>query len=183
MTSLPADLGGGATLRRFTLDDLPVLWDAVEADRARLGRWMPWVAGARTIEDEGAWLADVVGRDSLEGCGVFVGDALVASVGLTWDPFRIAGEIGYWNRAAVEGRGHVTRAVAALLDEAFDHVGLHRVYVRAGVRNLRSRAIPERLGFVEEGVLRGEGRGSDGFYDLVVYGLLEDEWRARRAGD
>jgi RimJ/RimL family protein N-acetyltransferase len=40
--------------------------------------------------------------------------------------------------------------------------------------------VPERLGFQEEAVLREEGRGSKGFYDLVVYGMLEDEWRARR---
>ncbi len=51
--------------------------------------------------------------------------------------------------------------------------------IRAGVENERSRAIPERLGFTEEGVARGEGRGSQGFYDLVVYGLLEDEWPTR----
>jgi ribosomal-protein-serine acetyltransferase len=51
--------------------------------------------------------------------------------------------------------------------------------IRAGVDNARSRAIPERLGFTQEGVLREEGRGVEGFHDLVVYGLLEDEWRAR----
>ena len=50
------------------------------------------------------------------------------------------------------------------------------IVIRAGVENTRSRAIPERLGFTKEGVARGEGRGTPGFYDLVVYGLLEDEW-------
>jgi ribosomal-protein-serine acetyltransferase len=183
VTSLPAELGDGATLRRFTSDDLGVIWSAIEADRERFGRWMPWVEVTRTIEDERRWLASVTAEDSLEGCGVFLGGDLAGSVALMVDPFRVTGEIGYWVRSTHEGRGLVTRAVVALIDEAFDHVGVHRVCIRAGVRNLRSRAIPERLGFVQEGVLRGEGRGSDGFYDLVVYGLLEDEWRARRAGN
>jgi ribosomal-protein-serine acetyltransferase len=66
--------------------------------------------------------------------------------------------------------------VQALIDVGFTELGLHRIEIRAGVENVRSRAIPERLGFTREGVLRGEGRGSGGFYDLVVYGLLEDEW-------
>jgi ribosomal-protein-serine acetyltransferase len=63
-----------------------------------------------------------------------------------------------------------------LIEHGFGVVGLHRISIRAGVENARSRAIPERLGFTREGVLRGEGRGSGGFYDLIVYGLLEEEW-------
>ena len=60
--------------------------------------------------------------------------------------------------------------------------GLTWIAIRAGVDNARSRAIPARLGFREEGVLRGEGKGSGGYYDLVVYGLLEDEWRGSAGG-
>ena len=64
---------------------------------------------------------------------------------------------------------------------AFDELGFHRVFIRAAPGNVRSRAVPERLGFVEEAVLREEARGAvaRGFHDLVVYGMLEDEWRAR----
>ena len=66
-----------------------------------------------------------------------------------------------------------------MVDLAFRERGVHRVVIRAGVGNVRSRAIPERLGFTLEGVARGEGKGVGGFYDLAVYGILEDEWRAR----
>ena len=52
--------------------------------------------------------------------------------------------------------------------------------IRAGVGNVRSRAVPERLGYVEESVERGGGRGLGGFYDIVVYSMLADEWRARQ---
>ncbi|MFM7718756.1 MAG: GNAT family N-acetyltransferase [Actinomycetota bacterium] len=182
MSPLPADLGGGATLRRLATDDAGAVFDAVDAERARLGPWFPWVGGTRSVSDEAAWIASArANPESLDGLGAFVGDELAGGLGLTWEPFRVTGEIGYWLRGAYEGRGIVTASCRVLLDEAFDRLGLHRVCIRAGVANVRSRAVAERLGFVEEGVLRGEGSGTGGYYDLVVYGMLEDEWRARRA--
>jgi RimJ/RimL family protein N-acetyltransferase len=57
--------------------------------------------------------------------------------------------------------------------------GVHRVVIDAASANLRSRRIPERLGFTREGVLREAGRGPCGYQDLVVYGLLDREWRRR----
>lgn len=177
MSPLPVELGDGAILRRYTMDDLDDLFALVDAERERIGEWMPWVEATRTVEDEGVWLERVVAdENSLEGSGIWVGDAFAGGAGLSWDPFGIGGEIGYWIAAAHEGRGFVTRACAALIDIAFREIGLHRVTIRAGVENARSRAIPERLGFTREGIHRGEGRGSFGFHDLAVYGLLEDEW-------
>lgn len=180
MTDLPAALPGGAVLRRFTIDDAAALFAVVDADRTRLGTWFPWVALTRSSRDEEAWIRRLrMDPDERDGLGIFVGDAVVGGAGLTVDPFRIDGEIGYWVRPDHEGRGLVTEAVRVLLREGFERLGLHRITIRAGVGNARSRAIPERLGFREEGVLRGAGKGTDGFYDLVVYGLLEDEWRSR----
>ncbi len=116
----------------------------------------------------------------LEGCGIFVDDELAGGVGLTWDGYGIAGEIGYWTRAPFEGRGLITRAALEFTRLAFEHVGLNRVVIRAGVRNTRSRVVPQRLGYVEESVERGGGRGLGGYYDIVVYSMLAEEWRARR---
>jgi len=177
VSPLPADLGEGAIVRRLTMDDLPEVWATVDASRDRLEPWMPWIDGTRTIEDQRQWLESVV-RDevSLDGCGIFVDGRYAGGVGLRWDPFGIKGEIGYWISAELEGRGLVTRAVRVLLDIGFREIGLHRIEIRAGVDNVRSRAIPERLGFTREGVERGRERGSNGFYDTVAYSILEDEW-------
>ncbi len=117
----------------------------------------------------------------LEGCGIFVAGELAGGVGLSWDPYAIAGEIGYWTRAQFEGRGLITRSSRELTRLAFEHVGLNRVVIRAGVENVRSRAVPERLGYTQEGIERGSGRGLGGFYDIVVYAMLADDWRARAA--
>ena len=177
MSPFPVDLGDGVVLRRYTMDDLGALWEAVEEERERIGAWMPWVESATTMDHERGWLETVVGEDSgLGGGSLWVGEEFAGGAGLFSDAFGISGDIGYWIRSPYEGRGHVTRACRALIDIAFGELGLHRVVIRAGVENGRSRAIPERLGFTREGVLREEGRGNRGFYDLVAYGLLEHEW-------
>lgn len=57
-------------------------------------------------------------------------------------------EIGYWLHHAHTGRGIATRAAAALTDEAF-RIGAQRVEIVHDTANVRSRAVPERLGFTE----------------------------------
>ncbi|HEY7660920.1 MAG TPA: GNAT family protein [Actinomycetota bacterium] len=177
MSPLPVDLGDGGLLRRLTMSDLEEIWALVETERDRLGVWMPWIESTRTIDDQRRWLAGVV-NDSrqLDGLGIFVDGRYAGGVGLTFDPFSIVGEIGYWIAQPYEGRGYVSRSCRAMIDIAFGELGVHRIVIRAGRDNARSRAIPERLGFTREGIARGEGRGTAGFYDLVVYAILEDEW-------
>jgi ribosomal-protein-serine acetyltransferase len=177
VSRLPADLGDGASLRRLEMADLEDVWATVDASRARLEPWMPWIDATRSIDDQRAWLETVVNDPgTLDGGGLFVDGRYVGGAGLSWDPFRVKGEIGYWIAGEFEGRGIVTRATRVLVDIGFREVGLHRIEIHAGVDNTRSRAIPERLGFTSEGIQRESGRGSFGFHDQVVYSMLEDEW-------
>jgi ribosomal-protein-serine acetyltransferase len=179
VSPLPVDLGDGVVLRHYEMSDLDALWEAIEVERARLGEWMPFVRDAKTIEDERRWLETVTPEPRGPGGGsLWHGGDLIGGAGLFPDSFGIVGEIGYWIRADHEGRGHITRACRALIDIGFGELGLHRIVIRGGTDNARSRAVPERLGFTYEGIAREEGRGSGGFYDLAVYGLLDREWRA-----
>jgi ribosomal-protein-serine acetyltransferase len=176
---LPIDLGDGALVRRYTMDDLDPIWAVASGERERLGEWMPWVEGTTSIDVQRVWLTKVVNEpEGLEGCGIFVDDEFAGGVGLSWDPYGIAGEIGYWTRAEFEGRGLVTRSAREFTRLGFEHVGLNRVVIRPGVENRRSRAVPERLGYRQESIERGGGRGLGGYYDIVVYAMLADEWRA-----
>src|SRR5207253_8509971 len=45
VSPLPIDLGDGVMLRRYAMDDLDVLWEAVERDHERIAKWMPWAIG------------------------------------------------------------------------------------------------------------------------------------------
>jgi ribosomal-protein-serine acetyltransferase len=86
-------------------------------------------------------------------------------------------ELGYWIGVAFEGKGLVTKACQALIDHAFKELGLNRMVISCARGNQRSRAIPERLGFTQEGVLRQSEWLQDHFTDMVVYGMLASEWR------
>jgi ribosomal-protein-serine acetyltransferase len=74
----------------------------------------------------------------------------------------------------------MTRAVSTLIGHAFGAWGLHRVEIRSAVGNDRSRALCERLGLVQEGVLREAEAFTDRYHDLVVYSVLAHEWAQRQ---
>jgi ribosomal-protein-serine acetyltransferase len=167
-----------ASIRTYTPDDAEELFALVEANRDRLEAWMPWAERTRSPADTRDFIERSLASDHLEANGIWVEGRTVGTIGLTIDHLVNAGELGYWIDAGHEGRGLVTKASRAFLDHAFGVLKLHRVALRAGVENRRSRAVAERLGFREEGVIRdGDRVGGGRYIDMVVYGLLEHEWR------
>lgn len=78
----------------------------------------------------------------------------------------------------VRGGGVGPAVVRAVLREAFDGLGLHRVGGRVYERNPAGRACYARAGLTEEGVLRDAGRFDGRFHNLVIMSVLEHEWRA-----
>lgn len=90
-----------------------------------------------------------------------------------------AGEVGYIFDPRFAGRGFATEAVAALLALGFDGLGLHRMSARIDERNTASARVVERLGFRQEARLVDSEWFKDEWSTLLIFGLLEDEWRAR----
>jgi len=85
-------------------------------------------------------------------------------------------EIGYWLAKDCTGKGLMTRTVAKLLEYGFDELKLNRIVVKCVPENLKSRRIPEKLGFTQEGIERESGWLHDRFVDHVVYSILASEW-------
>ncbi|MNW65626.1 putative ribosomal N-acetyltransferase YdaF [compost metagenome] len=86
-------------------------------------------------------------------------------------------EIGYWLSKDYEGLGLVTKACSLLINHAFEELKLHKVEICMASSNYRSRSIPERLDFKEEGTIRSYEYLNGTYLDRVTYGLLEEEWR------
>jgi ribosomal-protein-serine acetyltransferase len=93
-----------------------------------------------------------------------------------WGVEGFSAETGYWLGATFLGKGLITRGVEALINYAFFEIGQNRLEIRAGARNLKSCAIPERLVFTMEGVLRREVWLRDWLLDMTLYALLERDW-------
>lgn len=70
----------------------------------------------------------------------------------------------------------MTAAVRLLVDHALSLWRLNRVEIRVAAENRRSRAISERLGFRQEGMLR-QAELIDGRYlASIVYSMLAADW-------
>jgi ribosomal-protein-serine acetyltransferase len=170
-------------LRQLDESDAGELYALIDANRLHLARWMPFVGQTRAVADSLAFIRTA--RRQLEEhrgtqFGVLVGENLVGVAGfhrIDWASRSTS--IGYWLAEDAQGAGTMTLATATLVDQAFDTWELDRVEIRAGVENVRSRAIPARLGFREEGVLPAAERIGERVIDHVVYSISAGEWRYR----
>ena len=161
------------------------MFAAVDRNRQHLRRWLPWVDRSHSPEDIGIFLEHSLAafaRGEELHAGIWIRGQLAGSVGHhKIDAPNRSTSIGYWLDAAAEGKGVMTRCCRALLQHLFVERGLHRVEIRCATGNTRSCAIPARLGFAREGVLREAEWVNDRFYDLVVWSLLEQDYFAAAA--
>ncbi len=167
-------------LRSFEIQDAEELYALVDTNREHLYRWMGWVDTTASVEQMRAFIRHSQARQAQENgfnAGIFHRDRLVGVIGFHYvDHEDRKTEIGYWLAASMQGKGLMTRACRAMVDYAFRELGLNRVEIQVAIDNLRSRAIPERLGFTQEGILRDDVWLRDRFVDHVVYGMLAREW-------
>jgi len=178
------NLSANHALRLFEENDAESLYAVIDANRVHLSKWLPWAEhqtlegtrafirkGRKQIADSDGFQAAILERHRIIGsAGFHRVDWLHRSTG-----------IGYWLAADAQRQGTMTLAVSALLDFAFEAWQLNRVEIRVAVENRRSRAIPDRLGFREEGTLRQAEFVGGRYLDHVVYSMLAEEWGSRTA--
>ncbi len=159
------------------------LYQLVEENREHLREWMSWVDSMtspyqfETIIP--VWLTQFAENSGLN-VGILYKEELVGSIGLHQiDWYNSMASIGYYLARKAEGHGIITRSVHALLNYTFFQLGINRIEIRCGVKNKKSRAIPERLGFVKEGTLRDGEQLNGHFHDLTVYSMLARDWKSR----
>ena len=66
--------------------------------------------------------------------------------------------------------------MSALIDHLFSEGRYRRLYAEIDSENLASVGLVERLGFTREGCLRQHETTHNGLCDMLIYGLLRDEW-------
>ncbi len=163
--------------------DAPLLADAVAESLDHLRPWMPWA------RFEPQPLETRVQRLRVRRAG-FDTDQEYAYAILTPDEREVVGgiglhrgvgegalELGYWIHVRHAGRGYATEATAALTRAAFEINGVERMEIRCDPGNERSAAIPRKLGYTQDGMLRANVPGVDGrMRDTLVWSLLRAEY-------
>ena len=162
------------------------IYALVLRNKEHLQRWMPWAEAEISLDGIREYLKSSLAQFANgEGCqwGIWYQGKLAGAIGynnLNWANYKV--EIGYWLDAALQGKGLVTKACSTLVTYAFDEYGLNKVEIHCGVANKRSRAIPERLGFTQEGIIRQTEKFRDHYADQVFYGMLASEWKVLHKG-
>lgn len=164
-------------LRELTLDEVQPIFDTLTGGRAYFAEWLPFVEYTQEPEDTRAFVESAMqgGWENLT-CAVYYRNEFVGLIGLKdTDTVNDRTEIGYWLAESCQHKGIMTRACKALIDYAFDVLGMNRIQIKVATENGKSRRVAERLGFQLEGVEREGELHARGYVDLALYSLLKAE--------
>ncbi|MGE8080246.1 GNAT family N-acetyltransferase [Peribacillus loiseleuriae] len=172
------------SLKLMELRDGERVFELTNHSREYLKEWLPWLNTTTKLEDTLEFikiaLKDFAENKSLNTVILFKGK-IVGVAGynsINWS--NKTAYIGYWLGEDYQGNGIMTKVAKTLTDYAFSELNLNKVEIRAAVGNKKSRSIPERLNFVNEGSIRQAEWLYDHYVDHVVYGILAEEWNKNR---
>ena len=180
----PPVASGRLELRPFHDDDV----DDVQRFQSdpRVLPFIPWVV--RTRQETRQWLAkvsgSVVAQEGDHGTWAIERTEdrrVIGSVNLSWTSSEHGqAEFGFVLATDTQGCGYASEATTLLLDAAFPALSLHRAYARVDARNEPSLRMLRRLGLRQEAHLVGRELFKGEWTDIVIFGILSQEWEHLR---
>ena len=167
-------------LRSLQLTDANELFALTDANRSYLRQWLPWLDKTQTSADTRTFIRNTLEQFADTGgivAAICYDEQIVGVIGYNQiDWANRVGCIGYWLAESYQGQGLMTMSCKCMVDYSFVTLGLNRVVIMGATENDRSRAIPERLGFIQEGTAREAEWLYDHFVDHAVYAMLRRHW-------
>ncbi len=171
-------------MRLLREKDSAELFALVDENRDFLGEWLPWVDSNVEEADSREFIMAsrlAYADETSMPFAIFYCDKLVGMIGIHHiSDINKSAEIGYWLAEQETGKGLVTKCCRAILNFSFGRLEVNRIVIQAAVKNLPSRAIPERLGFTFEGVGRELVFQQERPLDMAIYSLLSAEYDPSR---
>jgi RimJ/RimL family protein N-acetyltransferase len=173
-------------------EDAPVAYDLVGGkDRREVCATLLW-DGPDSLEDTRDWIHRVrngtwgefgfhwVIRDKT---GVFTNETgrVIGAIGTRPRDEPGRADVGYWLGRPYWGNGIMREALDALLDLGFAELGFYKMEADVYTINERGTRLVLGAGMIREGIIRRAHRKYDDWVDAGVYGIMRDEWEARRA--
>lgn len=169
-------------LRCYNPADAPLLAASITESLEHLLPWMPWAAAEpeplqTKIERLRRFRANFdLGQDYIYGIFNPQENRLLGGTGLHTRIGNNALEIGYWIHKDYIGRGYATETSAALAKVAFEVNQVERVEIHCAVENVRSAAVPRKLGFQHEATLKNRCFANGRNCDQMVWSIFAEEY-------
>jgi RimJ/RimL family protein N-acetyltransferase len=170
------------TIRCYNPADAPLLAVSVTESLEHLLPWMPWAANEPEpldvkVERLRRFRANFdLGKDFIYGIFNPQENRLVGGAGLHTRIGSGALEIGYWINKNHINHGYATETSAALTKVAFEINKVERVEIHCSVENIRSAAVPRKLGYTQEATLHKRSFANGHLSDQMVWSLFADEY-------
>jgi [ribosomal protein S5]-alanine N-acetyltransferase len=180
---LPVLRGDGFTLRELRLGDAPALLALLTSEEVTrfispppttlegFERFIEWTEGER---EAGRHVSFAIVPDGYDrAVGLFQVRQLDPMFGTAEWGFAIAGE--FW------GSGLFSKGARLVVEFAFDVVGAHRLEARSAVENGRGNGALQKLGAVQEGILRKSFLRRGKYLDQALWGIVAEDWYRSKA--
>jgi len=176
-------------IRCYNPSDAQMLKTSIDESLDHLREFMPWAA--HEPEELQAKIARLrrfrgnfdLGVDFVYGIFNPEETRLLGGTGLHTRVGDNAREIGYWIHKDYINQGLATEVSAALTKVAFEVDQVERMEIHCASRNVRSAAVPRKLGYTHEATLRRRALANPQGprYDTMIWTLFADEYPASPA--
>jgi len=170
-------------LRCWQPEDAAMLNQAVQESQEHLIPWMPWAKGELpSLQERIAWLRHcrgIMDQDQDYVYGIFNPEQtrVLGGSGLHTRLGKGALEIGYWIHVDFINQGYATEVAAALTKVSFEIMQVNRVEIHCDPKNVRSAAVPRKLGYTLEAILKQRVEIEEGAWrDSMIWTLTAGEY-------
>lgn len=171
-------------LRLLFLKDTEEVHNLTIDSKDYLRKWMGWVDNnVKDINNTKDFiknsLNNFINSDGYpEAIGIIYKNKIIGVIGFNHvDKRNKYAIIGYWLGEKFQGKGIMTKTTKTLINIAFNELKLNRIEIRVASENIKSRKIPERLGFQKEGEIRETEYLYGKYVNHIIYGILAKDWK------
>lgn len=167
-------------IRCWQPQDAAAMKEAIDTSIEHLLPWMPWAKHEpQTLAEKVERMRMFRGNFDLDNeyvMGIFDAAEKICFGGCGLHKRandKLSLEIGYWIRASEIGKGYATEMSAALTRAAFEYHSVDRVEIHCDPANVRSAAVPRKLGYLHEATLKHRSLDTDGNpRDTMIWTML-----------
>jgi len=154
------------------------LFEFIDSNREELSEFLSWVHLIQTKYDEQKYI-DLLksNKTSISFIILFEGKIIGTNGFLCIDDINKNAQIGYCMDKNFKGKGINTKATKKIIEFGFSELDLQRIEFRIASKNIKSKAVANRLSAKFEGTLRKSYLLHNEFVDLEVYSILKNEYK------